>query len=362
MDEVCFFTAKADFTLGHLAELLGLEVPKGFKADFLLTGVSPLDAAQSHHLSFLDNPAYAATAHLTKASAVIVGEKLADKLPATCAVFVIKDPYRAFARACSSMFPAALRPEPIFSGTGIAPGSFIHPDARLEHGVTVDPSVVIGPHAEIGSGSVICAGAVIGPNVRLGRNVTIGSGATIVHTLVGNDVIIHAGARIGQDGFGFAMGPQGHMKVPQVGRVIIQDRVEIGANTTIDRGANRDTIVGEGTKIDNLVQIGHNVVIGRHCVIVAQVGISGSTRLGDYVVMGGQSGSVGHVTIGTGAQIAGTASVSGDIPAGERWGGTPARPLRQWGRELATLQSLAKRGGAGVKAFKAQSTSDKGES
>ena len=227
--------------------------------------------------------------------------------------------------------------------------------------MTVDPSVVIGPHAEIGSGSVICAGSVIGPNVRLGRNVTIGAGATIVHALVGNDVIIHSGVRIGQDGFGFAMGPQGHLKVPQVGRVIIQDRVEIGANTTIDRGANRDTIIGEGTKIDNLVQIGHNVVIGRHCVIVSQVGISGSTRLGDYVVMGGQSGSVGHVTIGTGAQIAGTASVSGDIPPGERWGGTPARPLRQWGRELATLQSLAKRGGAGLKSFKAQSTSDKGE-
>lgn len=361
MDDVCFFNAKADFTLKHLADLLDLSVPDGFDPGFMLTGVSPLDAAQKHHLSFLDNPAYAAQAHLTKASAVIVGEKLASKLPEDCAVFVIKDPYRAFARACGDMFPSAMRPEPIFGGNGIAPGSFIHPDARLEHGVTVDPNVVIGPHAEIGSGSVICAGAVIGPNVRLGRKVTIGSGATLVHTLVGNDVIVHAGARIGQDGFGFAMGPQGHLKVPQVGRVIIQDRVEIGANTTIDRGANRDTIIGEGTKIDNLVQIGHNVVIGRHCVIVSQVGISGSTRLGDFVVMGGQSGSVGHVTIGTGAQIAGTASVSGDIPAGERWGGTPARPLRQWGKELAILQSLAKRGGVGLKALKTQSKSDGNE-
>ena len=146
------------------------------------------------------------------------------------------------------------------------------------------------------------------------------------------------------ENFGFAMGPQGHLKVPQIGRVIVQDDVEIGANTTIDRGALKDTVIGEGTKIDNLVQIGHNVIIGRHCVIVAHTGISGSTELGDFVVMGGQSGTVGHIKIGTGAQIAGASHPKDNVPAGARYGGTPAKPLREWARELGVVAQLARRG------------------
>jgi UDP-3-O-[3-hydroxymyristoyl] glucosamine N-acyltransferase len=160
-------------------------------------------------------------------------------------------------------------------------------------------------------------------------------------------VIIHSGARIGQDGFGFAMGAGGHLKVPQIGRVVIQDDVEIGANTTIDRGALKDTIIGEGTKIDNLVQIGHNVIMGRHCVIVAQTGISGSTELGDFVVMGGQSGTVGHIKVGMGAHIAGASHPKNDVPAGGRYGGTPAKPLKVWARELAAVTRLAERGTKG---------------
>ena len=180
---------------------------------------------------------------------------------------------------------------------------------------------------------------MIGPQVRIGRDCSIGPNATVLNALLGNRVILHPGVRVGQDGFGFAMGPRGHMKVPQIGRVIIQDDVEIGANTTIDRGASRDTVIGEGTKIDNLVQIGHNVVIGRHCVIVAQVGISGSTTLEDFVVLGGQVGVVGHVRIGTGAQIAGSSNVNSDVPPGARWGGTPAKPIRDWFREMTTLKN-----------------------
>ena len=172
---------------------------------------------------------------------------------------------------------------------------------------------------------------------------TSGRCVSVTHALVGNRVIIHAGVRIGQDGFGFAMGPGGHLKVPQIGRVIIQDDVEIGANSCIDRGALKDTVVGEGTKIDNLVQIGHNAVIGRHCVIVGQVGISGSAELGDFVVMGGQSGVVGHTKIGAGAQIAGAAHAKDDIPPGARVAGTPARPFRQFARELYALEQLAAR-------------------
>lgn len=165
----------------------------------------------------------------------------------------------------------------------------------------------------------------------------------MTNSLVGNRVTLHAGTSIGQDGFGFAMGRAGHQKVPQIGRVIIQDDVEIGANTTIDRGALRDTVIGEGTKIDNLVQIGHNVVIGRHCIIVAQTGISGSAELGDFVALGGQVGVVGHVKIGAGAQIAGSSNVRGNVPPGARWGGTPAKPVRLWFRELTVLRQLAER-------------------
>ncbi len=202
---------------------------------------------------------------------------------------------------------------------------------------------MIGAEASIGRGTTIAAGSVIGYRVYVGRDCYIGPNATLTHALVGNRVTIHAGASIGQDGFGFAMGRAGHQKVPQIGRVIIQDDVEIGANTTIDRGALRDTVIGEGTKIDNLVQIGHNVVVGRHCIIVAQTGISGSAELGDFVALGGQVGVVGHVKIGAGAQIAGSSNVRGDVPPGVRWGGTPAKPTRLWFRELTILRQLAER-------------------
>ena len=253
-------------------------------------------------------------------------------------------PAQAFVAVTRSLFPKALRPQPVFDHKGIAPGAFIHPTARLEDGVTVDPGAVIGPAAEIGAGSVICANAVIGPGVRIGRDSAIGAGATLIHALVGNRVIIHPGVRIGQDGFGFQPSPRGHLKVPQIGRVVVQDDVEIGAGTTIDRGALRDTVIGEGTKIDNLVQIAHNVVIGRHCIVVSQTGISGSATLGDFVMLGGQVGVIGHITIGDGAQIAATSNVKDDVPAGVRWGGSPAKPVREWFRELATLKKLAEAG------------------
>jgi UDP-3-O-[3-hydroxymyristoyl] glucosamine N-acyltransferase len=179
--------------------------------------------------------------------------------------------------------------------------------------------------------------------VRIGRDCAVGAGATVQHTLIGDRVILHPGVRIGQDGFGFAMGPKGHLKVPQVGRVIIQNDVEIGANTTVDRGANRDTVIGEGTKIDNLVQIGHNVTIGRHCVIVSQVGISGSTSLGDFAVIGGQVGLAGHLKIGMGAQIAAQSGLLSDVPAGQKWGGSPAVPMRDWLKSIVLLQKLTKK-------------------
>jgi UDP-3-O-[3-hydroxymyristoyl] glucosamine N-acyltransferase len=226
----------------------------------------------------------------------------------------------------------------------------VHPTARLESGVVIDPAAVIGPRAEIGAGTTVAPGAVIGPEVRIGRDCAIGAGATIVHALIGDRVIIHAGARIGQDGFGYLPGPGGHGKIPQVARVIIQDGVEIGANSTVDRGFIRDTVIGEGTKIDNLVQIAHNCEIGRHCVLAAHTGISGSVTVGDYVMMGGRVGIADNLTIGSGAMLAASAGVISNVPPGAKMGGTPAVPAREWLKGAAVMRRLARRGGAGEQA------------
>jgi UDP-3-O-[3-hydroxymyristoyl] glucosamine N-acyltransferase len=212
--------------------------------------------------------------------------------------------------------------------------------------VTVDPGAVIGAGAEVGSGTVIGAGAAIGVKVRIGRDCAIGPNATIMHALIGDRVIIHPGCAIGQDGFGFVRGPRGAHKVPQVGRVIIQDDVEIGANCTIDRGAIRDTVIGEGSKIDNMVHIAHNVSIGRHCLLAGQVGISGSSTVEDGVMMGGQVGVADHLTVGAGAMLGAKTGLMNDAPPGARWAGYPARSAKQWLREVVTLERLARdRGG-----------------
>ena len=217
-------------------------------------------------------------------------------------------------------------------------GRLVHPSAQIAEGVTIEPGAVVGREAVIGAGTTVAAGATVGYRVVLGADCYVGAGATVTHALIGNGVIIHAGARIGQDGFGFAMSGRGHLKVPQIGCVIIGDNVEIGANTTVDRGSLSDTIIGEGTKIDNQCQIAHNVVIGRHCILVAQTGIAGSSELGDFVVMGARSGVLGHVKVGSGAQIAGMAHVKNDVEPGARMGGTPARPFQEWAREVAAMQ------------------------
>jgi len=251
----------------------------------------------------------------------------------------------AFVAVARKLFPDSLRPSSLFEPGAVAQNASVHGSARLESGVTVDPGAVIGPRAAIGRGIVIGATAVVGADVRIGRDCSIGPGTSITHALVGDRVIIHPGCRIGQDGFGFVMGADEQWKVPQLGRVIIQDDVEIGAGTMIDRGGVRDTVIGEGTKIDNLVQIGHNVHVGRHCIIVAQSGLSGSVTLEDFVVLAARVGVVDHIRIGEGAQLASRSTVMRDVPPGARWGGLPnAKPIKQWLRETATLERLARDG------------------
>jgi len=339
MNHPGFFDIAGPFTLADIAAATSSEVMQGADAGKTLDGVRPLAEAQPRHLSFFENRKYLPQLRETQAGACLVSAQFADRVPAGTVALVCKAPYRAFALALHLFYPDALRSKAAAAGEEAR----ISPSAVIEDGAEIEPGAVIGPEARIGRGTRISAGAVIGYRVSIGRDCTIGPLASVVHALVGDRVILHAGARIGQDGFGFAMGREGHLKVPQIGRVIIQDNVEIGANSTVDRGALKDTIIGEGSKIDNLVQIGHNVVIGRHCIIVGQVGISGSTELGDFVVMGGQSGAVGHIKIGNGAQIAGGSHPKDDVPPGAVMAGTPARPFKQWAREVAAIQRLSRR-------------------
>jgi len=338
------FSPKAvPLSLNEVAALTGATLVATACGGSLIGNIAALDRAGPGDLTFIDGVAYADRLRRTRASACLTSARFEKQVPAGVAVLRSREPYRAFVTVARKLFPDALRPATLFGARGVSPQAHVHASARLEAGVTIDPGTVVGPDAEIGSGTRVAPNVVVGPGVRIGRDCNVGAGTSITHALVGDRVIIHPGCRIGQDGFGFLMGAGGHLKVPQVGRVIIQDDVEIGAGTTIDRGAIRDTMIGEGTKIDNLVQIGHNVVIGRHCVLVAQTGISGSSTLEDFVVLGARVGVTNHVTIGEGAQIAAISIVGSDVPPGARWGGTPAKPVKVWFRELKTLERMATR-------------------
>jgi UDP-3-O-[3-hydroxymyristoyl] glucosamine N-acyltransferase len=339
-----FFRPTRELTTGEIAELVSAKVRDGDPLDRPIGNVAPLDTAGAADISFLDSPKYLGELKLTRAGACLLAPRYEAAAPPNLVAVLTPEPYRGFVAVARALFPTALRPSSLFGTSGRAAGAHVHASARLEAGVTIDPLAVVGPRAEIGAGTLIAAGAVIGPGVCIGRDCAIGAGATIIHALIGDRVIIHGGVRIGQDGFGYLPSPRGHQKIPQTRRVIVQDDVEIGANSTIDRGATRDTVIGEGTKIDNLVQIGHNCSIGRHCLIVAQVGISGSVTIGDFAVLAGQVGLSDHITIGAGAMIGAKAGVMSNIPPGERWGGYPAEPAADWKRGVLSLRRLAQRG------------------
>jgi UDP-3-O-[3-hydroxymyristoyl] glucosamine N-acyltransferase len=333
-----FFPPASGLTVREIVELTGAVPRDGARLDAVVTGIAALDRARSSDLVYADSVKYLDRLAATRAGVCLTTERFAEQAPPTLTVLCTARPLRDFVVVSRRLFPDGLRPRPLFDTEGIASGAIVHPAAEIEDGVTIDPGAVIGPRAAIGSGTVIGATAVIGAGVQIGRDCSVGPGASVIHALIGDNVILHGGCRIGQDGFRYHPSAKGHVKVPQVGRVIIQDNVEIGANTAIDRGSMGDTVIGEGTKIDNLVQIGHNCIIGRHCIICAECGFSGSIVLGDNVMLGGQVGIADHVTLGEGVVVGAKSGVMSSIPAGQQWFGYPAMAGRDYLRVFANAR------------------------
>jgi UDP-3-O-[3-hydroxymyristoyl] glucosamine N-acyltransferase len=329
-----FYDNRGPFTLDDLCAAASFARPQGAEGKPRVFDVAGLAAAGPAHLSFYDHVRAHKQFTATAAGWCLVGHKDLRGAPPKSAVLIpCVSVGRAFAAVARLFYPEHeldIR----------AQETDIHPAARIGSGVVMGPRVVIGPGAEIGDKARIGAHAVIGRGVTIGRGSEIGSHATIAYAHLGDEVVIQPGVVIGGSGFGFSSRPDGHVKLPQLGRVIIQDKVEIGANSAIDRGALGDTVIGEGAKIDNLVQIGHNTRIGRHAMIAGQAGISGSVILGDFVILGGKVGIADHVTIGDGARLAGLSGVSRDLEGGRDYGGIPARPIREWRREAAVIAKL----------------------
>ncbi|GIL38585.1 UDP-3-O-(3-hydroxymyristoyl)glucosamine N-acyltransferase [Roseiterribacter gracilis] len=336
MSDPRFFTCAAPATLAELARIANATISGDADPSRMIDDVAPLRDAGPAHISFLDNRKYIEAFRATKAGAVLLLPEFAEQCPPGTVALVTRKPYMSWAHVVRRFYPSR-------TSTGIRhPSAIVDPAATIGSDVEIGAGAVIEARAEIGNRCRIGPNAVIGVGVVLGDDTEVGANATINYALIGQRCRIYPGACIGQEGFGFAMDAAGHVPIPQLGRVIIEDDVEVGANTCVDRGAGPDTVIGRGTMIDNLVQIGHNVTIGRGCVIAAQVGISGSSRIGDFVAFGGQVGIAGHLSIGAGAQLMGQSGVISDIPAGVTVAGFPATPSKEFYRQTAMLRRLVR--------------------
>lgn len=335
-----FFKTAGPFTLGQLAELTGSDISDPAAAARVVTDVASLQDATADAVSFLDNKKYTDAFRETKAGACFVKPELAGFAPAHTVCLTSKNPYKAYALAAQAFYPADA---PVHYR---APSAVIDATAVIGRECSIEDGVIIGKNVKIGDRCRLQAYAVIRDGVEIGDDSDIGPHVCISHALIGKKARFHPGVCIGRQGFGFALDPAGFVAVPQLGRVVIEDDVEIGAHSTVDRGAGPDTVIGQGTRIDNLVQIGHNVKIGRYCVIVSQTGISGSTQFGDFVMTGGQSGFAGHLKVGSGAKVAAQSGIMRDIPAGEEVMGSPAVPIRQFMRQTAIVNRMAKKKGS----------------
>jgi UDP-3-O-[3-hydroxymyristoyl] glucosamine N-acyltransferase len=332
-----FFDNRGPFSLARICEAASTSLPEGADGDADVCDLASLSGAGAAQLSFYTGAGgegarqFAATA----AGYCFVSRDEKRAAPPSCIAIPCGSVPHAFAAAARLFYPDSSLA--VWTQTAA-----VDPTAKLGARVALAHGVVIGPGVEIGEDTRVGPNTVIARGVAIGRNCEIGSNVSISHAYLGDRVVVFPGAQIGTPGFGFASSAKGHVNVPQLGRVIVQDHVEIGANTAIDRGALGDTVIGEGTKIDNLVQIGHNTRTGRHCAIAAQVGIAGSSELGDFVVFAGQVGVADHVTIGDGARFAGRTGVTSSLAGGIDYGGLPAKPMKQWARELVAVSNLVK--------------------
>ena len=329
-----FFPKSKKLTLEQISKLTKITLPKSIDKNRVFLDISTLDTASQDNISFLDNINYINQFKKTKAGACFFKKDFENIAPKNMIPLISTNPYHSFAIIANAFYPM----KDITAG--------VHPKAHIESSVKYDNTVQIAPGAVVSSDVVIGSNCLIGANtvilsgVVIGDNTIVGANCTITYSIIGSKVKIHNGVRIGQDGFGFAQNENVNLKMPQLGRVLIKDSVEIGSNSSVDRGTWSDTIIGEGTKLDNLVQIGHNVVLGKNCILVAQTGISGSTKIGDNVIIGGQVGIAGHLKIGNNVRIAAKSGVMKNIEDGMTVGGVPSVPINDWHRQTIILKKL----------------------
>jgi len=337
MADTRFFRRSGPFSLGSIAQHVDANLSRPALAERSMHDLATLDVAGPNDVSLLSNGAYRQAAAGSRAGAMITTRKLGVMMPESICLLYVADPRLAFALVGSLFYPVRTL------DAGIHPTALIDPRAMIGEWCQIDAGVKIGRDVTIGQGCHIEANAVICDGVSIGRDCSIGSNSTLRHALIGSKVRIGSNCSIGGEGFGFVPTPKGLLRQTQLGRVIIEDDVEIGGNSAVDRGALSDTFIGCGTVIDNLVQIAHNVRIGRRCVLAAQVGVAGSAEIGDNVMIGGQAAILDHIKIGANARIAARSGIIRDVPEGEIWGGAPAVPIRQWHRQTAALARLVRR-------------------
>ncbi len=335
MADTRFFKKAGPFTIKQLADLSECRLADGVHPDLMIEDVAGLDEAGEKDITWAFIASVRDSLMKSKAAACITSEKFLQYVPQGMAVLISEDPHRSYGLVAQAFYPNSVKPE-------ISPKAYVDETSEIGEGSRVDAGAFIGAGVKLGKNCYVQANAVIQEGVQMGDGCVVGANATVSHCLAGHKVYIYPGAQIGQDGFGFAMGMKGPTKVPQLGRVVIGNDVEIGSNTTVDRGAMGDTVIGDGSRIDNLVQIAHNVKLGRCCVIVSQTGIAGSCEFGDFVVTAGQSGFAGHLSIGTGAKVGAQSGVMRDVPAGQTVAGSPAMAHTDWMRMNVMMQRFVK--------------------
>ena len=342
MSDNRFFEKSGPYKLKELSDIIKGKISSSNFEDILIDDISSLNLANSKSISFFSNLSFSEELKNSSAGACIIKEEHKNFASEGMPLIFVEDPYLGFALISQKFYPKELNQD-YLSGVKDGQESGVSKTAVIGKNSVIEKGAVIGDLVNIGNNTFIGSNSVIAANVQIGENCFIGANVSITHSIISNNVIIHNGTCIGQDGFGFAMTSSGHEKIPQIGLVEIDDNVEIGSNCTIDRGTSENTLIGRGTKIDNMVHIAHNCIIGKNCILTGMVGLAGSTILEDFVVMGAKSGATGHLTIGKGSQVAAKSGITKDLAPGKKWAGWPAKEMDEWKKELINIRKLSKK-------------------